>query len=223
MNALLESRHVPQPLPCPAAPDADLLAGVLDEIDYAVLILETGGTLVHANRRARAILAAGDTLRQGLNASVAPCAAGHDAWKAALRGAAQGRRSLVAIGSGTARLQAAIGPLGGASGEAERVLVTIGRQAACDPLTVMAYAKLHHLTGAEASVLSMLCTGLSPAEVADANGVSKPTVFTQVRSIYAKLGTHSVRRLLVELAGLPPMRPCRAALRTVAPRSRTAH
>lgn len=198
----------------PSPTQAELLALALEEVDYGVLILDAAGALRHANRRARLMLAAGEPLRLEQGRTILPGAAARCGWEAALQAAWHGQRTFVSIGSPQRPSTAAIGPLQ-ARGEAVcGVLALIGRRDACDAATVMAYARLHRLTEAETRVLSMLGAGLSPVEISKANNVTRATVLSQVRSVYAKTGVHSVRRLLVDLAGLPPMRP---SLLTVRP------
>lgn len=202
-----ESRMRPTPT------QADLLALALEEVDYGVLILDAAGAMRHANRRARLMLAAGEPLRLEQGRTVLPGAAARSAWHAALGAALQGQRLFVSVGSSQRPATVAIGPLQ-LRGEAVcGVLAIVGRRDACDAATVMAYARLHRLTDAETRVLSMLGAGLSPAEISKANHVARATVLSQIRSVYAKTGVHSVRRLLVDLAGLPPMRPSLLSVR----------
>ena len=55
------------------------------------------------------------------------------------------------------------------------------------------YARMHGLTGSEAQVLARLAAGDSVKRVAARRGSSEVTVRSQVKTILAKTGRHSIR------------------------------
>jgi DNA-binding CsgD family transcriptional regulator len=84
-------------------------------------------------------------------------------------------------------------------------LLVIGRRHLCERLSVQCFARAHRLTPAESNVLELLCEGLDPREIATLNGVGIATVRTQVNRIREKTGAASIRRLIGQVATLPPM------------------
>lgn len=84
-------------------------------------------------------------------------------------------------------------------------LLVIGRRHLCERLSVQCFARAHRLTPAESNVLELLCEGLDPRDIATLNGVGIATVRTQVNRIREKTGAASIRRLIGQVATLPPM------------------
>lgn len=183
-----------------------LLARVLDEIDYGMLLLDGDARLVLANRAARLECADGRALRL---AGAHVCAArGEDAAALALAllDAARGRRTLVELGPADVRLALAAVPVGLGAARSGALLI-IGRRQLCEALSVDMFARRHGLTGAESHVLRALCEGCSPAEIAGQFGVKLATVRTQVAAIRSKTAAPSIRELVRQVAALPPIVP----------------
>lgn len=198
-----------------------LLAAMLDEVDHALLLLQAGGRVLHANHLAQAELRGQHPLC--LQAQQLHVRHAHDAapLQAALRDAAErGLRKLLMLGEAGRRCGLSVVPLasppGGAAepGGGATVLLMLGRPEQPSPLPLQAYARAHHLSGGEEQVLRALCEGISPAEIAARHGVKISTVRTQISQIRAKTQTDSIRELLQQVARLPPMV---GALRGVAP------
>lgn len=207
------------PMTTPAAdmsmggPDTPLLLGVLDELDYGLMVVEpSSGRMVHANRLAL------DELRLHGSLTVSQgrlCAQQRDCDSAldnAIQAAGQGRRSLISLtGEGVEPLPVAAVPIRGSNGQ-PLVLLTFGKRKFCEALSVTFFSRLHSLTPAEDSVLKALCRGLRPSQIATEAGVAISTVRTQVSSIRLKTATSSIRDLVKKVSTLPPMAP---ALRAV--------
>ncbi len=182
-------------------PVARWLAAMLDEIDYGMLLLGDAAELLHANHAARRELDGGHPLAlEGRR--LRPRQAGDAArFHGALADAAQrGLRRLVALGEGTARANLAVIPLGRPA-----TLVVLGKRHLSERISVQCFASLHGLTPAEARVLTGLCEGLGPSEVAELHEVGLSTVRTQIGSIRAKTGAENIRALVRQVAVLPPM------------------
>lgn len=97
------------------------------------------------------------------------------------------------------------GPHGSDGSHGPLTLLVIGRRHLCERLSVQCFARAHRLTPAESNVLELLCEGLDPREIATLNGVGIATVRTQVNRIREKTGAASIRRLIGQVATLPPM------------------
>ena len=89
------------------------------------------------------------------------------------------------------------------------------------------FARIHHMTPGETRVLTALCRGAPPADIAAEHGVAVCTVRSQIGSIRIKTGAPSIRALVRQVAVLPPLlgvlrhgappdAPLRAALRLLA-------
>lgn len=82
-------------------------------------------------------------------------------------------------------------PLGGGAASAAPLvqMVLVPEIPQYSAATVTICAALYGLTPAEAALLPLLLQGLTPREMADAQGVKLPTVRTQLASLFAKTGT----------------------------------
>jgi DNA-binding CsgD family transcriptional regulator len=83
-------------------------------------------------------------------------------------------------------------------------LLVFAKQHLCDDSTVALFARERGLTGAEAQVLTQVCKGLRPAQVAVLHGVRISTVRTQLRSIRMKTQCQTIRELVQKVSVLPP-------------------
>ncbi len=183
--------------------------GMLDEIDYGMLVVGGDGQVSYMNHAARmeldgghALHLLGSTLRAQRAQDVAPLLD-------ALAGAQRGLRKLLRLGTGAQRVSVSVVPLaqgsrhGGWAGAA--TLLVLGKRQLCSALSVQAYAGSVGLTAAETRVLELLCSGARPAAVAAQVGVALSTVRTQIASIRAKTGASSLRELVQLVAVLPPL------------------
>ena len=202
----------PAHAPAQAVPTATpWLALMLDEIDYGMLLLAEDATVLHANHAARSELDAahplqllGGELRVAHPQDLLPL-------REALAEARQrGLRRLVNLGQGEHRVSVAVVPLAAAIGEAGNdaarlTLLVLGKRQVCEALSAHWYARSHQLTPAEARVLTALCAGQRPSEIAAALCVALSTVRTQIGSVRAKTGAESIRALVRQVAVLPPL------------------
>lgn len=197
----------------PADP-MSLLLHALDEIDYGVLLVDDTGRLRFANQAAWRHSGPDGALRIDDGHVQLRDAEAQRAWPKALWQARQGARSLIGTVDASGRRMVAVIPMRTTGGNA--VLLLIGRPQLCEPLTMAFFARAHHLSNAETSVLQALTDGLSPAEIARRAGVAITTVRTQIGSLRAKTGAASIRALIGQVAALPPIVP---ALRAVSPQA----
>jgi len=195
-----ERRRRPSPL-------SGLLAAMLDEIDYGMLLVADGLHLLHANHVARAELDAehplqllGEELRARQPHDVAPL---HGALNDACR---RRLRRLVTLGDGSQRVCLAVVPIP-VPGDATptSAVVMLGKRQVCQQLSVEAFARAHALTPMETLVLKALCSGARPGEIALQHSVALSTVRSQVCSIRAKTGAETIGALVRMVALLPPM------------------
>lgn len=188
---------------------ARLLAQVLDEIDYGLILLADARQVLHVNHAARAELGEdhplqllGGELRARVAKDVAPL---FDAVNVA---ATKGLRRMLSIGEGAQRIGVSVVPLGGLaleSTEPAGALLVLGRRQVCGALSIHGFARAHGLSDHEERVLRQLCDGLTPTEIADRHGVKIATVRTQIACIRAKTDAPSIRDLVQSVAMLPPM------------------
>lgn len=188
--------------------EGELLAGVLDELDYGVMLLTAGGALIHANDAARALLARGDLfcLREGrpMPADANQCRR----WRALLDACAGNRRALELFVTSRETLSVAVVSVGQAhqSCGSPTVLATFGRQRTCEPISLNAFARASRLSATETKVLASLAASRSPSEIASEHSVSISTIRTQIKQVLAKTGSRSIRDLLGQMSRLAPMR-----------------
>jgi DNA-binding CsgD family transcriptional regulator len=200
-----------------AAPANELELGIeplfglmLDEIDHGVILLDNRLRVRHANHVAQRQLEAGHPLRLNGALLQARDPAEAPAWHEALvAAAAKGLRRMVMLGQGEHAVSAAVIPLAGAPGAPDAshqgLMVVLGKRQLCGELAVQWYASLHGLTAAETRVLTALCRGDRPGDIANELGVSLHTIRSQISSVRAKAGAESVCELLRQLALLPPL------------------
>jgi DNA-binding CsgD family transcriptional regulator len=183
------------------------LAGALDELDYGIVVLFEGTSIVHINDAAQVELddlhplqRVGNELRARLARDVAPL---HEAVTAA---ATRGMRRLLTVGEETHRTSVSVVPLETADDGPRAVLMVLGKREMCESLSVQGFARIHRLTGAEVRVLKELCNGVPPAQIAALLGVAISTVRSQIGSLRAKTGAESIRALVRQVAVLPPVK-----------------
>ena len=87
------------------------------------------------------------------------------------------------------------------------MLLMLGRQSDTPNLALNFFARSHKLSAAEEGVLRGLCAGQQIADIAHSHGVADSTVRTQVRALRDKTQCNSIRRLVQQVAALPPILP----------------
>ena len=201
------SADVPHDMHSAASASAGLLMRVLDEIDYAMLLVTADGALRYANQLALAevlcegpLALTGGRIRADLPADQA-------ALHEALADAVHGRRRLITLGRPGLTASVAVLPLPcGEAGTSEPVaLLVFGKRRHCEALTIDFFARSNGLTGAESRVLHGLCRGERPKDIAREAGVAISTVRTHVGSIRQKTQTASIGELVHRVTALPPI------------------
>ena len=188
---------------------AALARVVLEEMDIAVLVIAKNMEVRMANRAALQQLRDSPFLRivdGHLSANGHPTAQ-NELFRAISDAVRQGTQRLVVLRHATcAELSASIVPLVGADG----VLLSLGRATLCSELTLMGYASATGLTLSESDVLSALCKGDSPEQIALARGVKLSTVRTQLGGLRVKTNSSDLRDVILKVGKLPtlPIRLC---------------
>jgi DNA-binding CsgD family transcriptional regulator len=215
------------PLPSDGLPSSDLIASALDELACGVIIIDAQGRILHQNLAAHAVLSRGDcvAIDHGvISASHTPDAS-HLA--DALAKAAQGKRSMIALGALSrttvavvplqrTALEAAQGapasasknPLNSASkGQASeaRFALVFSRAGVCESLMLSFFSRAHQLTASEENILGLMSAGLTAPEMAVQLKVAEATVRSHVRNICTKTHSSGIRDVVKRLAVLPPL------------------
>ena len=186
-----------------------LMAAVLDEVDYGLMLLSADGLVVHANHAALREMSSTHPLelrsrrlrsREPLEQQLLA-----DALDAARH---RGVRCMLNLGSGEARIGLSIVPLPlalsrHASGNA--VLMTLQRSQLVEKLSVGAFARARGLSQREEEVLTALCEGLRPTQIAERMGVAVATVRSHVHNLKEKTHCRSMVELVKQIALLPPL------------------
>ena len=196
----------------PAAGLAQLMASVLDEVDYGLLMLSADGVVVHANHAARTELASTGSLRLAGQRLVSRTPSGQRQLDGALAAARDGglRTMLTIAAGGRERLGLSIVPLPVALSQTHAghaVLISFERSRIAETLSVDAHAREHGLTMREQQVLAALCDGLRAKEIAVRLEIGEATVRTHVSNIKGKMGCASIVDIVARVSRLPPMVP----------------
>lgn len=196
------------------------LRDLLDALPLAVWIVDRDGRLVTMNAAAEAQLARGVGLRLVGGRLVA--AGGSDLGGALRRevhaaalapsaGGGAGGRVTLHPGQGQHPLLLHVSPLGartdagGQLAQPERLVAIMSPGLAGDDGEAVAdLAGAFGLTQAESRLCGQLLSGADLAEAAMRLGVSRNTVRTQLRQVFAKTGTHSQAALMRLIGGMAP-------------------
>jgi DNA-binding CsgD family transcriptional regulator len=183
----------------------DGFANLLDQIDYGLLLLDADQVPSYANRAARAMLAQDHPLEMRNGELEAREPGDAPRVRKALQAALRGLRTLLTLGMGERRSCVAIVPLPSSDSSAQGILLVLGKRSVCEGLSAQWYARSHGLTPAETQVLTLLCSGALPNQIALRQGVAISTIRTQIGSIRAKTGARTIGALLRDVAVLPPL------------------
>ncbi len=178
-----------------------MLARVLDEIDYGLLLLDLGGRILHANHPARQALSAELALRDVDGVLSCGDVVGQRSLRQALQDAGRGCRSIVELAHDSDPLSLAFVPLDG--GAANTVLVMCSRRHGCESLTMQMFARAKGLTRSEQGVLSQLCAGHRADEIASRQGVRLSTVRTHIKNVRQKTGSNSIGEVVYRVSRMP--------------------
>jgi DNA-binding NarL/FixJ family response regulator len=198
-KAMRDAARSPEPMDLP-------MVALFDELSFGVALVDRHGRLLHVSRAARMQLQSQRGLRIVDDIVIAEAASEAEALQRALEGACGGRRSYLAFGSGTGRLDVAILPIGtGGRAGASMAAMVFEKGAGSGGLALYFFAQAYRLTRAEQAVLSELCDGASVVDAAKHLGCSVHTVRTHVRSILTKTGQQNLRALIRRIGMLPPV------------------
>lgn len=200
-------------------PVAGVLARMLDEVDYGLLLVTASGALRFANQLALHALGVGGALRLAGGAVFATRDTDQTLLRTALGDAARGLRRLLTLNPAGTNTSVAVLPLPATDVGVDTdvaaeplVMLVLGKQSSSQTLTLDFFARTYKLTSAETAVLRALCAGQSPKQAAASLGVAISTIRTQIGSIRLKTQTASLRALADKVAALPPITP---AMKTV--------
>jgi len=198
----------------PGAGLAKLLASVLDEVDYGLVLIAADGHVVHANHAARVELAGAKTLQLVGRRLSGRSAVDQRALDEALASARdEGKRRMLAFAPANALSEGkscdlSIVPLpaplsSNHSGHA--VLISLPRSRIAETLSVDAYARELGLSRREQQVLAGLCEGLRVKEIAAKLEIGDETVRSHVKRLKAKTGCAGIVDIVNQVSRLPPM------------------
>lgn len=192
--------------PAPRPVVNSIADALVDQIECGLVVCDSRGRLLHANRAARRELTDGRVLRLAHDALQVDSES-HADLSAALHDAAIRQRSrLLWLGADDQQLMIVVRPIAvEAFGATPTALVVLGRRSLCSPLGLEMLAIRHGLTLAERRVFRGLIANRSAREIADAHGVCLPTVRTQIQSVREKVGVRSIDELLLRAAQVPPI------------------
>ena len=194
--------------------DVTMLQMILDHVHFGVTVVGPQFRLLFANKAALRECERHPVLRIDRGRLFVAESRHECEFARALAAARSGRWSVMQVAHGGERTMLAMLPLRPNAVCADApALVVFGLRAGCKRLMIQFYAQTHGLSPTETSVLRALGEGLSPREIAQRHAVALSTVRSQVGSIRAKTGAHSVTELLLTLGALPPIMP--AALSAV--------
>jgi DNA-binding CsgD family transcriptional regulator len=189
-----------------------VLAKILDEVDYGLMLVTGNARVLFANRVAWRDCGPEHALRFD-GRHVLPQELGErEPFVKALTAARNGRRSMLTLRHASQLLSLAVVPLDGLpeGAESAAALLVFGKRSTCESLTVEFYAQAHHLTSAESAVLKSLCSGLRPTQIAKDAGIAVSTVRTHIGAVRVKTGSRSIGELIRRVAILPPIVPALA-------------
>jgi DNA-binding CsgD family transcriptional regulator len=204
-------------LPSGGSPSGDLIASALDELACGVIIIDAKGRILHQNLAAHTVLARGDCV--AIDDGTISAAHEPDARQLAdaLAKAAQGKRSMIALGA-LSRTTVAVVPLqrtGAGAGlptslspgqpSEARFALMFSRAGVCESLMLSFFSRAHQLTASEENILGLMCAGLTAPEMAVHLKVAEATVRTHVRNICTKTHSNGIREVVKRLAVLPPL------------------
>ena len=191
---------------------ADLLALLVDELAHGVMIVNTQGWILHANRAALGALQRGVGLATSHGGLKLKSVSDPGSLTQALDQAATGKRSLTRFkGAGGSTNLAAVPLKQQSAGPCDRIALLLSREETCEPTLFASFAQSHRLTRTEKQVLQLLCRCLSAPEIAIQMKVAVSTIRSHVRSLCVKTSSHGVRQLIHLVSALPQLAPTMAA------------
>lgn len=186
-----------------------LLRCVIEHVDYGLaLICIASRKLRLANQPALVAMggesghSSGLCVFDGLVHAVRP--SDERVFERSLTLARSGVRDLLNLGDEGIRTMVAVVPLVGPD-DGGHAMMIFAKRRLCDASALALFARSCDLTAAESNVLSAVCDGMRPHEVATQHGVQVSTVRSQLLSIRQKARCGSIRELVQTVSLLPPM------------------
>jgi len=198
----------------PGAGLAKLLASVLDEVDYGLVLIAADGHVVHANHAARVELAGAKSLQLVGRRLSGRSTSDQRALDEALASARdEGKRRMLAFAPANAMSEGkscdlSIVPLPAplsSNHPGHAVLISLPRSRIAETLSVDAYARELGLSRREQQVLAGLCEGLRVKEIAAKLEIGDETVRSHVKRLKAKTGCAGIVDIVNQVSRLPPM------------------
>jgi DNA-binding CsgD family transcriptional regulator len=188
-----------------AALDHPLLRAVLGALNLGLMMLDSHARVLQANPAARRLCRVGAPIVLAGHALV--LSSEHlQQLLAALRAAERRQWAMLVLRQGAQCLSVGVVPMAGDHGlPALAAMLVIAPPGPPSGLALQFFSQAHRLTAAESAVLSALCQGLKPGQIAAAGGVAVSTVRTQVATLREKTHADSICHLLQMVSGLPPM------------------
>ncbi len=191
-----------------ATAPAALLARLLDEVDFGMLLVAEDGSLRFGNQLGRNELGGGGALQLEGGKVHACRSKDQPTLLSALHDARRGRWRMFNLEVDDGVMQFFAVPMSDAADlRAGLALLLFGQRSTAESLTVDFFAQKYALTGAETQVLKSLCRGLDPRDIAAHQHVKISTIRSQICSIRVKTQCGSIRELLGRVWSLPPIRP----------------
>jgi DNA-binding CsgD family transcriptional regulator len=185
--------------------DAADASQAIDGMRHAVLVVGSGGAVVHANAAAEVVLAGRDGVGVASGRLVAGHRAADDELQRAIARAIQagsGSSLLCPRASEARPFVVHVTPFG-ADGAARALVVVVDPDAHPDP-TADLLRSLFGLTKAEADVALMVVSGHGLQPISDELTLSLATVKTHLQHVFAKTATHRQAELVRLLLSLTP-------------------
>jgi DNA-binding CsgD family transcriptional regulator len=185
-----------------------LLARLIDELDFGVMVLDPTGRMLAANEAARSLLRRQSPFALAADHLQPVDPIDRRRWRAMLDACLRSERRLGSFGTGDHAVSVALSPVATDGHRAPEIgiLASFGRLRMCEPTSLAAFAKSRGLTTAEAKVLDALVAGRTPTAIARNHAVAISTVRAQIRQILEKTDCGGIRELIVTIARLAPMR-----------------
>lgn len=192
---------------CAGGSSSQWVPAILDEFDFGVLTLDAQGRVIHLNHVARAEMDINHPLTMIGNELRCRLEADAPQWRSTVDGViARGLRKLLWMGPAGHAVSVSVVPVSQrADPHGPAAVVMFGKRKPYGEFAIQAYAISHRLTSSETRVLSALCEGSTPADVALQRGVAISTVRTQVARVLEKTGAASIGMLMRRVASLPPL------------------
>jgi DNA-binding CsgD family transcriptional regulator len=185
----------------------DARGALIDGLAIPLFLLSAGGRLIEANAAGEALIKSGVLfIRAGLLYPAArQCRqAFHDALARAAAPRAP-EASAIALPSADGPVDLSFIAVPG-HGSGPRRVTMLASPRLPDRTAEARLRALHALSPSEATLAVMLAEGATPADIADARGVSVGTVRFQIKAISAKLNCHRQSDIVRIVKSLPPLR-----------------